>query len=327
MLAGMTQAAFNLIDLLLAVIVLLGVLNGWRKGFVWGVLDLLVLAASLLAAFVACGWLAGQLQRYTALTSPWAVPVAFVGMWIVVQLILGTVAAALAGALPAQGHAHTVNRALGLAPGLVQGGVNAVLVALVLLALPGPAGLVAAARDSAAAAPLTGPAQKLADAIAPVFQGAANLVPAPTPNSPEARQSIKLAYTVANAPAQPALEQQMLALVNQERARQGLPALHADAELTQVARAHSRDMLARGYFSHVSPEGQDVSARLREARVAYLAAGENLAHAASLTQAHEGLMKSPGHRANILRPAFGRVGIGILDAGRHGLMVTQNFRN
>jgi uncharacterized protein YkwD len=57
------------------------------------------------------------------------------------------------------------------------------------------------------------------------------------------------------------------------------------------------------------------------------AAGENLALARTLPMAHQGLMDSPGHRANILRPAFGRVGIGILDGGRYGLMVTQNFRN
>jgi len=38
-------------------------------------------------------------------------------------------------------------------------------------------------------------------------------------------------------------------------------------------------------------------------------------------------MNSPGRRANILRPQFGRVGIGIMDGGVHGLMVTQNFRN
>ncbi len=38
-------------------------------------------------------------------------------------------------------------------------------------------------------------------------------------------------------------------------------------------------------------------------------------------------MNSPGHRANILYPEFGRVGIGIMDGGIRGLMVTQNFRN
>jgi len=319
--------AFNLIDLLLVLIILLGIFNGWRKGFVWGVLDLLVLAASLLAAFICYGWLAGQLERYSALGSTWSLPVAFMGVWVMAQLILGTVASALAGALPAQGHAHAINRLLGLAPGLVQGGVNAMIVALVLLALPGPAGLTAATHESVAASHLALPAQQLEDALAPVFQGALRQTLGRTTVNPGARQSVKLAYTVADAPAQPALEAQMLALVNNERARQGLAPLRADPELAEVARAHSRDMLARGYFSHVSPQGQDAFGRMRDARVAYLAAGENLAHASTLVQAHEGLMKSPGHRANILRPAFGRVGIGIVDGGRHGLMVTQNFRN
>jgi uncharacterized protein YkwD len=66
---------------------------------------------------------------------------------------------------------------------------------------------------------------------------------------------------------------------------------------------------------------------MREDDVRFRTAGENLALAPSLQIAHTGLMNSPGHRANILRPQFGRVGIGILDGGRRGLMVTQNFRN
>ena len=119
----------------------------------------------------------------------------------------------------------------------------------------------------------------------------------------------------------------MLELVNQERGKQGLPPLRADPELAAVARAHSRDMLARGYFAHVSPDGKDAFARMRDARATYRTAGENLAHAPTLPMAHQGLMNSPGHRANILRPAFGRVGIGIVDGGRRGLMVTQLFRN
>ena len=47
----------------------------------------------------------------------------------------------------------------------------------------------------------------------------------------------------------------------------------------------------------------------------------------TLTICHNGLMNSPGHKANILDRSYGRVGIGILDGGMHGLMVTQNFRN
>ena len=94
-----------------------------------------------------------------------------------------------------------------------------------------------------------------------------------------------------------------------------------------VARAHSADMFARGYFSHVTPEGTSPFDRMKREKVRFLAAGENLALGQTLNICHRGLMNSPGHRANILSKAFGRVGIGILDGGFHGLMITQNFRN
>ena len=119
----------------------------------------------------------------------------------------------------------------------------------------------------------------------------------------------------------------MLELVNQERIANGLAPLEADPELTEVARRHSAHMLARGYFSHYTPEGKVPFERIREGGVGFRTAGENLAFAPTVKIAHTGLMNSPGHRANILRAAFGRVGIGILDGGRRGLMVTQKFRN
>jgi len=119
----------------------------------------------------------------------------------------------------------------------------------------------------------------------------------------------------------------MLDLVNKERAAAGLHPLVADPELTEVARRHSADMFARGYFAHDTPEGLSPFDRMRAANVHFLTAGENLALAPTLSVAHNGLMNSPGHRENILRPQFGRVGIGILDGGMRGLMVSQEFRN
>nr|WP_317169283.1 CAP domain-containing protein [Mucilaginibacter humi] len=79
--------------------------------------------------------------------------------------------------------------------------------------------------------------------------------------------------------------------------------------------------------SHTTPEGLDPFDRMRNDGVRFLTAGENIAITQTLPMAHTGLMNSPGHRANILNPAFGRLGIGILDAGWYGLMITQAFRN
>jgi uncharacterized protein YkwD len=84
-------------------------------------------------------------------------------------------------------------------------------------------------------------------------------------------------------------------------------------------------MFRLGYFSHTSPVSGSPADRLAHAGVAYAASGENLAYAPSVELAHQGLMASPGHRANILEPAYSRVGIGVQNAGLYGRMFTEEF--
>jgi uncharacterized protein YkwD len=122
-------------------------------------------------------------------------------------------------------------------------------------------------------------------------------------------------------------ERAMLKLVNDERAKAGVRPLTSDVKLIVVARAHSRDMFERRYFSHMTPEGLSPSDRMEKGGVEFFVAGENLAYAPDLVTAHTGLMKSPGHRKNILDPEFRHVGIGILTTDKWGMMVTQDFTN
>ena len=119
----------------------------------------------------------------------------------------------------------------------------------------------------------------------------------------------------------------MLQMINEERQKHGLKLLQADPEMLQVARAHSQDMFAKGYFAHDDLDGKDPFDRMRAANIRFATAGENLALAQTVGIAHVNLMNSPGHRANILNPSFGRVGIGILDGGFYGLMISQEFRD
>ncbi len=67
--------------------------------------------------------------------------------------------------------------------------------------------------------------------------------------------------------------------------------------------------------------------RLDKQSIPYLIMGENLAYAPTESIAHTGLMNSPGHRANILSPEFGQVGLGVIDAGIYGKMFVQEFTN
>lgn len=143
----------------------------------------------------------------------------------------------------------------------------------------------------------------------------------------EDNETIQLGYTVTNGKIRAELEAKMLVLVNQERTSRGLSVLKVNDKARVVARAHSQDMFARGYFSHITPEGVDPFKRMKAGNVNFLAAGENLALAPNLTLAHNGLMNSPPHRANILDPSYSTVGIGIIDGGRYGLMITQDYTN
>lgn len=115
-----------------------------------------------------------------------------------------------------------------------------------------------------------------------------------------------------------AVEQRIVGLVNEERAREGLPPLVASPALAMVARRHSGEMYALGYFSHTSPvEGhEDFTARMREGGIEdWGAAGENIAMTSMGSDAAERLvqlwMDSQGHRENILRPEFRYIGVGV----------------
>jgi len=122
-----------------------------------------------------------------------------------------------------------------------------------------------------------------------------------------------------------AAEAAMLALVNEARAAAGLGSLSLDQSLVGVAREHSSDMWARGFFSHVNPDGLDPFDRMKAAGIKFGWAGENLAIAPTISVAHRNLMDSPGHRENLLNPNFRRIGIGVAHHSELGLIVTQVF--
>ena len=315
------------IDALLAFVVLLSLWRGWRQGFVLAALQLLALVASVALAFFAYPYPAALLHEQAPALGVWSAPLAFVASYAALHVILDALARPLVRAVPRAVHGHGINRALGLAPGAANGLINAMLASLLLLTLPLSDGLSRLARESALADELSVPAQWLEARLAPIFHPALqrSLQALTLPAEPHA--TLKLPYQVNDPKVRPDLEARMLEMVNAERTAQGLRPLQADPALAEVARAHSRDMLARSYFSHTNPEGQEAFDRMRQAGVPYLVAGENLALAQTLPSAHQGLMNSPGHRANILLPRYGRVDIGVLDGGRYGLMITQNFRN
>ena len=153
-----------------------------------------------------------------------------------------------------------------------------------------------------------------------------NLVYILTPVNPNSEESQKLNISPnAQFKADPTSEKEMFDLVNQERTKQGLKQVKWSDPLREVGGAHCLDMFERSYFSHYNPEGLSPFERIDKAGIEYTAAGENLAYAPSVAIAHQGLMDSPGHRANILRVEFGTLGVGVIDGGFNGKMFCQEF--
>jgi uncharacterized protein YkwD len=111
-------------------------------------------------------------------------------------------------------------------------------------------------------------------------------------------------------------EAQVVQLLNQERAKNGLSQLACDTGGIQVARKHSQDMCDRKYFSHYSPDGKAPWDRLRDGGVQFAAAGENIAMGYPSPEAvHNGWMSSSGHRQNMLTSSWTRVGVGMIRCG------------
>jgi len=119
---------------------------------------------------------------------------------------------------------------------------------------------------------------------------------------------------------------EVLDLTNRERVRAGLPPLASDPRLASAAQAHSADMVARDFYSHTAPDGSKPWDRAAAAGFTGRTVGENIACGQrSAAEVVQGWMNSPGHRANILKPAFDRLGVGLAGGGRAGLYWTQLF--
>jgi uncharacterized protein YkwD len=120
-------------------------------------------------------------------------------------------------------------------------------------------------------------------------------------------------------------EAQMFKLINQERAKAGLPQFEINSTLTKLARDKSLDMVVYNYFGHYSERLGTIHDQLKAEQVSYGNAAENLAGGPDLTRTHCRLLASPAHRSNILNPKFKRIGIGIVKGSPYGKMVTQVF--
>ena len=103
--------------------------------------------------------------------------------------------------------------------------------------------------------------------------------------------------------SQDAFANEVVRLVNEERAKAGLPALTVDRGAASAAQVRAKEI--ERSFSHTRPDGSSFNSALTEAGVNFRGAGENIAYGQnSPEKVMEGWMNSSGHRANILNSSY-----------------------
>lgn len=119
----------------------------------------------------------------------------------------------------------------------------------------------------------------------------------------------------------------VLALVNQERAAVGLPALVHSDTLARQAEGYACELAFYDFFDHENPvTGSTLADRAEQYGYDYRLLGENLAAGQPTPeQAVSEWMDSPGHRANILNEGFTELGVGVITGGSYGIYWVQEF--
>lgn len=169
---------------------------------------------------------------------------------------------------------------------------------------------------------------------APTFSPSVTAVPKPSATPvptarPTQKPSVTAAppstdedYTTGSITVQ---EENAFILLNQDRIANGLPALKLDPVLCEIARAKSRDMKEKNYFSHTSPTYGSASQMLKHFGYSFNSVGENIAHHATVEKSQAAFMSSSGHRRNILGSQWTKVGIGVWYDAQGFVYVTQLF--
>jgi len=327
-------ATFNFLDLIIILIFLFYIREGYTLGFNLAFLDLASFVIAFIAALKFYTFVAAFFTTFFGMPIGIANALGFFLVAFVSEVVLSLLARRMTDYIPSlpPGTWYTkafasINHWLGILPGVLSAFIILSFILSIIVTFPSSPFIKQAVNNSVIGSNLVADTSQFESALNGVFGGALDETLNFLTVEPESDETIQLHFKVTNGTVDTKAEQQMFQMLNQQRVVAGLHPLTFDDSLRTIARAHSYDMFARGYFSHYTLEGLSPFDRMAKAGITYQYAGENLALAPSTQLAMQGLMNSPGHRANILSPNFHKVGIGVIDGGIYGEMYTQDFTN
>lgn len=334
--ALLTQFTFglNLLDIIIVAIIFFYAYEGYTLGFTLALLDLISFITSFIVALKFYGFTANLLVTSFAMPIGIANAVGFFFLALLCEILLNILFRKLLMRIPKvrtnQSITHffsKTNHYFGIVPGIISAFIVLSFLLTVIVSLPSSPLIKKLVNNSQVGSVLVSNTSLFEKQLNNIFGGALNETLNFMTVKPESNELVNLRFTVQNGTIDEEAEQEMFRLVNTERTKAGLELVAFDNKLCDVARNHSIDMFKRGYFSHYTPDGVSPFDRMNNEDIEYIYAGENLALAPSTQLAMQGLMNSPGHRANILNPNFKKIGIGVIDGGIYGKMYSQEFTN
>ncbi len=315
----------NWVDLIIIFLLIFFCLEAMGRSLLSEFLDLFSFILALIFSFRYYNFLSGFFESQFSLPHGLSLAIGFMSTWFLTEAIFYLLIRTFLSRLPKL--AVPGSHYLAILPALLRGLIFISLFLVLIATFPVQPQIKKAVNESKIGSVLLSKAYKLEQPIKQVFGGLSQDTLTFLTIKPKTNESVNLGFQTKEFQVDSTTEEAMIILVNKERTSRGIKALAFDSKLKEVGRLHSKDMFERGYFSHYSPEGESVADRAAKEGVDFLVIGENLAFAPNLELAHNGLMNSEGHRANILSPDFGKIGIGVIDGGIYGKMFTQVFTN
>lgn len=318
----------NWIDLIFIIIFILYVFEDAKRGFLRLLADLVSLIIAFLIALITYQSASNYLVTHYKIVQANADSISFLGLWMIYQFIFFGLSKLVSVNTPESIKESKMNRYLAYIPALIKGVFFIIIMAVFILYLPFTDLQKKVIKESFVVGYTLHNTANFQTKLESVFAESPIVGIKPTPSKNyEKDETIDLKFSTNTMLIDEEAEKLIFNKINEERKAVGIKPLTFDVLIRNVARSHSRDMLANGYFSHASLNGEVLFDRFVNANVNFTVGAENIAIAPTADLIHIGLMNSEKHKKNILDPSFSRVGVGVMSAGKYGLMVTEDFAN
>lgn len=317
----------NWLDFVILIIFVLYVWSDYCRGFLRLCADFIGLILAFIIALRYYSVLTGFIVGHSHINFSNAQPLAFLIIWLLTQTIFFGLSKIISYYTPRPIKDSNINKYLAIFPALAKGFIFIIVVIILVMASPVSNDWKNQFKKSLIFSLNLKYAIGFEDRLEKIFGGSNDSLATVSKNNFEPDETKDLQFATREMKIDLSAEKIIFTKINEERSRLGLKVLVEDPQITEIARAHSKDMLINGYFSHTSKDGRTLFDRFIDAKIMFQKGAENIALAPSAELTHMGLMNSQKHKDNILNPEFTRVGVGVMNAGKYGLMTTEDFAN